>query len=216
MRPIVSRFFFVGLGSLSIFAAIVVLFYSLRTYPQVATALARLGNNLAAADEYFSTSGRLESIQSALAATRSPDDRWTALGDAAMLTAQHGDPDQAEAYAKELLQLAGPKESDWNYGNAIHHGNLALGFVALRRGDVAGAKTFLLEAGKTPGSPQLNSFGPNMSLAKALIERGEGEVVLQYFAQCEVFWETHDGDLAKWAELVKEGVVPDFGAHLHY
>lgn len=133
-----------------------------------------------------------------------------------MLTAQHGDPAQAEAYAKELLQLAGSLESDWNYGNAIHHGNLALGFVALRRGDVEGAKAFLLEAGKTPGSPQLDSFGPNMSLAKALIERGERDAVLQYFAQCGVFWKMHDGDLAKWSALVKEGIVPDFGAHLHY
>jgi len=38
----------------------------------------------------------------------------------------------------------------------------------LKEGKVEDAKHYLLEAGKTPGSPQLNSFGPDMSLAEEL------------------------------------------------
>lgn len=75
MRPIVSRILFIALGfCLGFFAAIVFFFFALRSYPQVASGLARLGNSLASADEDFSTSGRLESVQSVLAAARNPDE----------------------------------------------------------------------------------------------------------------------------------------------
>ena len=62
-------------------------------------------------------------------------------------------------------------KSDWNYGNALHKGNIVLGRIALERGDIAGAKEHLLAAGQTPGSPQVGSFGPNTTLAKELLEK---------------------------------------------
>ena len=46
-----------------------------------------------------------------------------------------------------------------------------------------------MAAGATPGSPQLDSFGPNMTLAKELLEKGQPDVVLHYFALCKNFWE---------------------------
>jgi hypothetical protein len=49
---------------------------------------------------------------------------------------------------------------------------MVLGQVALRRGDAKKAASFLLAAGKTWGSPQLNSFGPNMPLANDLLAAG--------------------------------------------
>jgi hypothetical protein len=51
------------------------------------------------------------------------------------------------------------------YGNAIQDGNIVLCRIALLDGKVEAAKVSLKEAGKTPGSPQLGSFGPNMSPA---------------------------------------------------
>ena len=39
-----------------------------------------------------------------------------------------------------------------------------------------------------PGSPQLNSFGPIMSLAEELLEQGEPDTVLEFFAECRKFW----------------------------
>ncbi|WP_430453595.1 hypothetical protein [Rhodopirellula europaea] len=124
-----------------------------------------------------------------------------------------GDIDAAATYAKEMLQVA---ESGRNRGNHLHHGNLILGRVALFNGDVEEAKSYLLRAGQTPGSPQLKSFGPNMGLAKALLEVGQKNVVLEYFELCEEFWEMSRGRLNQWADLVKGDRVPEFGGNLAY
>ena len=69
-------------------------------------------------------------------------------------------------------------------------------------------------AGRTPGSPQLNSFGPNMLLAKELLEKGEREKVLVYFALCAKFWQSGSVQLKLWSTQVKLGSDPDFGANL--
>jgi tetratricopeptide (TPR) repeat protein len=127
-----------------------------------------------------------------------------------------GEIDKASQYATELLQLVEQYPRDWNYGNAIHHGNNVLGLVALWREDIEGAKQYLLKAGQTPGSPQLNSFGPNMSLAKALIEKGERDTVLQFFDLCRKFWKMDRNSLSNWADEVKAGKTPNFGANLKY
>jgi hypothetical protein len=57
--------------------------------------------------------------------------------------------------------------------------HLVLGLLALRNDDVATARSQLLEAGKTPGSPQLNSFGLNMMPASELLKRGERDAVIE-------------------------------------
>jgi hypothetical protein len=106
--------------------------------------------------------------------------------------------------------------SDWNYGNAIHKGNLALGRLALREGKIDAAEEFLLRAGRTPGSPQLDSFGPNMLLAKELLENDRREKVLEYFALCGKFWEVDHGQLKQWTAQVRARKEPDFGANLIY
>ncbi len=51
-----------------------------------------------------------------------------------------------------------------------------------------GWKKYLIAAGKSPGSPQMDSFGPNMTLAKDLLEKGERDAVLEYFMRCRKFW----------------------------
>lgn len=124
--------------------------------------------------------------------------------------------DRAESYATELFTAAEQKARDWNYGNAIHESHIVLGRVALARGDIDRSKSHLIEAGKTPGSPQLDTFGPNMSLAKALLQKGETDVVLNYLDLCSVFWEMDRGKLDKWKSRIKNGEVPDFGGNLLY
>jgi hypothetical protein len=141
--------------------------------------------------------------------------RFYALRRAAKAAFEVGQLAEARAFAKELLDLAGRLPRDWNYGNAIHDGHLVLGRLAVRDGDVETAKRELLEAGRTPGSPQLDSFGPNMSLARDLIEKGQVEVVLQYFELCSKFWD-HRDDLRRWSVQAKAGEIPDFGANLVY
>jgi beta-lactamase regulating signal transducer with metallopeptidase domain/tetratricopeptide (TPR) repeat protein len=138
------------------------------------------------------------------------------LDDLAKTAFDAGAIEKARGYATELLRQAPAMKKDWNYGNAIQHGNIVLGRIALREGKIDEAKKYLLEAGKTPGSPQMNSFGPNMSLAEELLEKGETGVVLEYFKQCEKFWKMSRGRLDTWTALVKQGSKPDFGANLEY
>ena len=84
-----------------------------------------------------------------------------------------GETDKAKTYAETLLKQAESFRDDWNYGNAVHVANLVLGHIALDSGDVDEAKRFLLEAGKTPGSPQLNTFRTEYAcLAKELSGKG--------------------------------------------
>ena len=90
-----------------------------------------------------------------------------------------------------------------------HKVNIVLGKVALVEDDVTLAGHHLLEAGRVEGSAPLGSFGPNMSLAAELLERGEKDVVLEYFELCSAFWPSEK--LADWAAMVKGGRMPDFG-----
>jgi hypothetical protein len=142
--------------------------------------------------------------------------RWLVLGSVGMRKLEEGAIAKATRFAEELIQLSRSYKDDWNYGNAIHKGNLILGRIALREGKIETAKQHLVYAGETPGSPQLDSFGPNMSLAKELLEAGEKEVVLDYFRLCKNFWAMDFGKLRKWAEIVQCGRIPNFGAHLQY
>ena len=145
---------------------------------------------------------------------RSEEDRWLALGDAAKAAVWAGHDEEARIHAEELRFLTPKYKESWNYGNAVHDFNLVLGSVALRLGDVDGAKQFLLASGRTPGSPQLDSFGPNMNLAKELLVVGEKQTVIRYFELCEKFWP--GVQLSNWKEEVKAGKIPDFGANLVY
>ena len=78
------------------------------------------------------------------------------------------------------------------------------------------AKKRLLASDDSKGSPQMNSFGPNMQLAKALLEKGERDAVLEYFQRCGRFWKMGQDQLAAWTAAVKKGEIPDFGANLNY
>ena len=127
-----------------------------------------------------------------------------------------GDIPKATAYANRLLNEAISYRTRWDYGNAIHQGNLVLGRIAVREGRLAEAVTFLRASGQTPGSPQLNSFGPNMSLAKDLLEQGETDAVLDYFELCRKFWTMGGSRLDTWAAAVEAGKLPSFGANLRY
>ncbi len=129
----------------------------------------------------------------------------------AALTA--GRVEDARTLAEKMLE---DDTGDWNLGNQIHHGNLILGQIALLNGDIDTAKSRLLLAGKTPGSPQLNSFGPNMLLAKELLERGEKAVVLEYFELCKKFWTSPRRGLDEWIKDVQSDRIPEFQANLSY
>ena len=124
---------------------------------------------------------------------------------------------EARSYALELEKLAPQFKGDWKYGNAVHDSNITLGRLALKEGRVAEAKSRLLAAGRTPGSPQLDNFGPDMTLAQELLKKGERGVVLRYFQLCRAFWKSGGEDrLDQWTKEVNKGYVPDFGSNLNF
>jgi hypothetical protein len=125
------------------------------------------------------------------------------------------DRDKAQRYADEALEASRHGVFPWT-GDAIHQGNIVLGRLALERGDVEAAKRFLLLAGKAPGSSTLGSTGPNMALARDLLQRGESAAVLQYLEECGDFWGGNRGKLAEWTVLIRAGLKPDFGPNVDY
>lgn len=159
---------------------------------------------------------RYAKVKSELDEVREDEERFGVLAEAAKAAFETGRLGHARQYAKEVLELASLFRDDWNYGNAIHDGNVVLGRIALRERDLEAAKQRLLDAGKTPGSPQLRSFGPNLSLARELLERKEMDVVLVYFGSCMEFWEMGREKLRHWSILVKAGEMPDFGPNTSY
>jgi len=141
-------------------------------------------------------------------------DRWFPPRDAAACQGfadaawRAGDLPKAKRYATEMLATAHAGD-----GNAIHDGHQILGLVALREGRIEDASGHLLASGRTPGSPQLGSFGPDMTLASELLAKGRREVVIEYLDLCEKFWKMSEGRIAEWKTAIRSGRVPDFGRH---
>lgn len=160
--------------------------------------------------------GRHAKATTELEAAKGDLERFYALPDAAKASFEVGNVEEARGYARELLTLAPRFTDDWNHGNAIHDGHMVLGRVALREGAIETAEKELLMAGGTPGSPQLDSFGPNMSLAKDLLEQNHTDAVVEYFGLCAKFWEMERGRLRRWTVLAEAGEMPNFEANLLY
>ena len=159
---------------------------------------------------------RYRKAHDALAAANDDLTRFYALCPAAKAAVDTGRLEEGEALALEALSQADCFPKDWNHGNAVHDGHVVLGRVALRRGDLVAARRHLLEAGDTRGSPQLGSFGPNMTLANDLLAAGETECVLAYFEKCRRFWSMGQQKLSEWEKAVRAGQPPSFGANLLY
>lgn len=98
---------------------------------------------------------------------------------------------------------------NWYTGNAIHDGHTILGRLALADGDIKTALVHLREAAKTPGSPQLNSFGPNMILAQELLAAGERKAVISYLKACKDFWKEKSRRIDTCIERIERGEIFD-------
>lgn len=79
----------------------------------------------------------------------------------------------------------------------------------MQAGRLDEAKRCLIEAGKNPGSPQLDNLGPDMGLAQDLLERGERETVLEYLKLCRKFWKDSRDLLDQWSQAIKAGKTSD-------
>jgi hypothetical protein len=116
-----------------------------------------------------------------------------------------GDLIKARTYSSELLE----KVDQTDRGTAIFQGNRVMGLVCLAEGDIVKAKDHLIASGYTPGSPVLGSFGPEMDLAKGLLDAGEREAVIEFLRLCSRFWKMGADRLALWNETIELGKTPE-------
>ncbi|MDH5326102.1 MAG: hypothetical protein OEZ68_17470 [Gammaproteobacteria bacterium] len=165
---------------------------------------------------YRSFEGRYEQALDDLKEAKTEKDRFLVLSELAMMSFELGKVSNAQKYAEEVLKMAQNYESNWNYGNVIHKGNIVLGRIAAKNNDINEAIKYLLRAGNTKGSPQLDSFGPNMSLAKTLLEKNERKAVVKYLEACRKFWKMDRDRLDFWIFQIERGKIPEFGANMVY
>lgn len=158
----------------------------------------------------------LSELEKALRLTRGRQQQSFLVTDAAKAAFDAGDMARAKQYAQRLLDEAARFPGGWNTRDAIYTGNTILGRVALANGNVAAAREYLLASAATPGSPSLESFGPNTSLANELLARGARQAVLKYFQLCGRWWEMGDQKLKEWTRTVRAGGTPRWGANLDY
>lgn len=135
------------------------------------------------------------------------------VAEAAIFAEDHA---RAESAANALLGGAPRFADTWAYGNFLHQGHIVLGQVALARGDLPLASRHLREAGTTPGSPQLDSFGPDLALASELLAQGVRDEVIGYLVDCKAFWKSLDvRQLDTWCTRIRAGetfvIERDFG-----
>lgn len=116
--------------------------------------------------------------------------------------------------ANKLLNMTSKFEDDWNYGNAIHYSHIILGRLSLKAGDIKKSTDHLIKASKTPGSPQLNSFGPNMTLARELLEEGQREKVVSFIKNIQNFWESeYSYSAIRWINEIESTGATDFSKY---
>ena len=128
-----------------------------------------------------------------------------------------GRTENARRLAMDMLAL-GDKHSrgvpESMNGDVQHNAHMILGRIAVEEGRIEDGKRHLLASGKTQGSPVLGSFGPSMTLANALLEQGEQQVVLEYFELCRKFWRRDELD--EWTKDINAGRIPEFRGQLLY
>lgn len=142
-----------------------------------------------------------------------PDLRKSRIAYLAISAAWAKDYIKAKAYASEALSDATPGSS--NEAKNRYYGNEVLGLVALNSGDLVSAKQHLLLSATVKGWSEIDRFGPNTALAKALLEKGEREAVLDFLEQCKSLWPSGKQKLDQWQGIIRAGAMPDFSPTPH-
>jgi tetratricopeptide (TPR) repeat protein len=156
----------------------------------------------------------LSELEQSLRLTNDPSSRVALLVRLAKAAFSAGEFEKARTYAVESLEKSA--ELNASEADAIHNGNLILGRLALREGMIEKAKEHLLQSLKTSGAPVQRSFGPNMALAKELLDKGERATVIEYLKLCSNFWQTPNHQAEQWIHAIEQGAMPDFGKNLTY
>lgn len=144
-----------------------------------------------------------------------PDEREPAeLLSQAVKALEEGDEQQARRCAETALEMVRSTSPVRVQAEVVHGCEGVLGHLALARGDRAQACVHLRRSADVAGSPRLETFGPEMSLARALIEAGERDAVLDYLERCRRFWKMGHALLDAWEADLFEGRMPNFLGNL--
>jgi hypothetical protein len=126
---------------------------------------------------------------------------------------QAADQAKVAKYARELLAI---KKVAGTSGHGVYYGNHVLGMLALRQGDLASAKSHLIEASKAPVSWQVKELEPDFTLAEQLLEKGEREAVCAYLDNLKAAANSvkrspkRDALLEGWAKRIRAGKGVEF------
>lgn len=164
----------------------------------------------------ISSSKALKEFDRAMRNAQTEDQRRYVLPDAAQAAYESGEFKEASDLSTEMLSMAKEQGRSEDYSDEIHYGNLVLGLIALQNGDTKSAGAHLVESAAISGNPHLDTFGPNMTLAKELLEKGDRKSVLEYLESCSKFWKMGDKKLTEWRADIVAGKMPDFGPNLRY
>jgi len=151
----------------------------------------------------------LEKYERALSLADNEFDEADLLGRVAKAAFEAGNMVKAKAQAAALLGKYGQNKDSYGYDDAVFDGNQVLGRVALRTGNIASAKRHLLASARISGSPVLSSFGPDMTLAKELLEKRQQTAVVEYLHLCATFWDKA-ARLKAWEDDIRKGRLPNF------
>ena len=150
-------------------------------------------------------------LERALELSHEREQRFDILIRIPELALEAGDSQQAGQRARELLEEAERfPVRHWNRANAIHAAHTTLGRVALREEDILSAGRHLLLSAQVRGSPQLNSFGPSIILAREFLARGETDAVITFLHLAGNFWVAGRTDLDRWTDEIRGTGTTDF------
>ncbi len=112
-------------------------------------------------------------------------------------------------YAEQLLRQH-DKPTDPEFARAVYTGHLVLAQAALDQDDIAAAGRHLLEAASAPAGAVIPQSGPDTSVARVLLQRGERETVAEYLRRCRTLWPQGVLVLNRWEAAIKAGRQPNF------
>ncbi len=117
-----------------------------------------------------------------------------------------GEFDAAASIAKVILSKGG--SDSMSQKHAWHFAHIAVGHLALSRNDVVGAVFNLRQASGTGASFAAGElFGPDLTLADALLGLNEYEAVDEYLGVCRECW-PHAEDVSAWIHAIRSGIRP--------
>jgi hypothetical protein len=96
-------------------------------------------------------------------------------------------------------------------GGVIRRANTLLGRIALRSGDVTGARQYLLESERRKHTSYALLSVPLMALAKELLENDQRDIVIEYLEDCVALWPQLKDVLHLWIADINSGRIPNFG-----